>query len=57
MKLDSVFDLPCECNFCEPDQSFWCKGCRLENVPYFWDKMMTTLITARPAGISYQKIL
>ena len=31
---DSVFDLPCECNLCEPEQSFWCKGCRLENVPY-----------------------
>ncbi|MEM1063615.1 MAG: hypothetical protein AAGJ97_14920, partial [Planctomycetota bacterium] len=30
----AIPDLPCECNLCEPDQSFWCKGCRLENVPY-----------------------
>ena len=25
MKLDSVFDLPCECNLCEPDRSFGAK--------------------------------
>ena len=42
MKLDSVFDLPyssipsrdCECNLCEPDMNFKCKGCLLENLPY-----------------------
>lgn len=29
-KQDSVFDLPCECNLCEPDMAFQCAGCLAE---------------------------
>ena len=34
MKVDSVFDLPCECGLCEPDMTFECPGCLRDFVPY-----------------------
>ena len=34
MKLDSIFDLSCECGLCEPDMTFECPGCLRDSVPY-----------------------
>ena len=35
-KSDSIFDLPCECGCCEPDDTIDCEGCLLQNLPYCW---------------------
>ena len=36
MKLDSIFDLPCECGCCTPEDVIDCEGCLLDNLPMCW---------------------